>query len=307
MEVVEHHHNHMHKHFLQLIREHVSVRLSIPEGTKLRWAEHSSIGKYKGSSKFGDLEKWLTDLVILFEVMMYGGEDRDKEKVLSTLEFLDGEARKWYHRHVVNVHHAHLRWIFEEVIMGLYDQFVQSLTMQDACKEFLSALYNSATGIQGYYDILMDHAQNMVIYPDDYQIMEHFLNGIPDDIRKKVFDCGLSPEVNTIDDLVACAKAIKITKKTMAHYCKRTPMAAYLSPRAAPCCTTMATKPKKAMYTCCPRFESRLREPRRDDNNRRRAPRPTVEKALIRTVGVGEEHASATNHTNTHNNQHKTI
>ena len=183
---------------------------------------------------------------------MYGGKDRDKERVLSTLEFLDSEARKWYHHHVINVHRAHLCWTFEEVIMGLYDQFVQPSTMQDMYKEFLSASYNSATSIQGYYDILMDHAQNMVIYPDDYQIMEHFLNGIPDDIWEKVFDCSLSPEVNTIDDLVACAKAIEITKKTATHYRKRMPTAVYSSPRAALHRTTMATKPKEAMYTCCP-------------------------------------------------------
>ena len=133
--------------------------------------------------------------------------------------------------------------------MGLYDRFVQPSTMQDVRKEFLSASYNAATSIQGYYDILMDHAQNMVIYPDNYQIMEHFLNGIPDDIREKVFDCGLSPEVNTIDDLVACTKAIEITKKTMAHYRKRTPMTAYSLPRVAPRQMTMATKPKEATYT----------------------------------------------------------
>jgi len=83
-----------------------------------------------------------------------------------------GEAQKWYHRHVVNVHYACLHWTFEKVIIGLYDQSVQPSTMQDTCKEFLSTVYNSATGIQGYYDILMDHAQNMVIYPDEYQVME---------------------------------------------------------------------------------------------------------------------------------------
>jgi len=209
---------------------------------------------------------------------MYGGEDCDKERVLSTLEFLNGEARKWYHHHVINVHCAHLHWTFEEVIMRLYDWFVQPLTMQDACKEFLSTSYNAATGIQGYYDILMDHAQNMVIYSDDYQIMERFLNGIPNDIQEKVFDCGLSPEVNTIDDLVACAKAIKITKKTAAHYCKRTPMTAYLLPRVAPHCTTMATKPKEVTYTYHPQFESRSREPRCNNDNCCHAPQPTAEK-----------------------------
>ena len=93
--------------------------------------------------------------------------------------------------------------------------------MQDVHKEFLSATYNAITDIQGYYDILMDHAQNLVILPNEYQVMERFLQGIPEDIRDKIFECGLSPEVNTIDDLVACAKAIEISKKTAAHYRKK--------------------------------------------------------------------------------------
>ena len=90
--------------------------------------------------------------------------------------------------------------------------------MQDAREEFHGASYNTTTGIQGYYDTLMDHAQNMVIPPDAYQIMRRFLAGIPGDIREKIFECGLSPEVNTIDDLVASAKAVEMNKKTAAYY-----------------------------------------------------------------------------------------
>ena len=55
--------------------------------------------------------------------------------------------------------------------------------MQDTQKGFLNAMYSAATGIQGYYNILMDHAQNMVIQPDEYQVMDRFLHGIPEDIR----------------------------------------------------------------------------------------------------------------------------
>ena len=68
------------------------MRLSIPEGMKICRAEHLSVRKYDSSPKFSDLERWLTDLVVLFEVSMYGGLDRERERVLSTLEFLDGKA-----------------------------------------------------------------------------------------------------------------------------------------------------------------------------------------------------------------------
>ena len=73
-------------------------------------------------------------------------------------------------------------------------------------------------GVQGYYDTLMNHAQNMVIFPDDYQVMERFLSDILEDIWDKLFKFRLSPKVNTINDLVACAKAIEISKKMAAHY-----------------------------------------------------------------------------------------
>jgi len=153
--------------------------------------------------------------------------------------------------------------------------------MQDARKEFLSASYNTATGIQGYYDILMDHAQNMVIYSDDYQVMERFLSGIPDDIWDKVFECGLSPEVNMIDDLVACAKAIEISKKTVAHYRKKMPIAPSPTTKLIPCCTTTDTRPRQGTYPHCPQFEYKSRDddPRRhhyqpiDGNVRGDAPR----------------------------------
>ena len=130
--------------------------------------------------------------------------------------------------------------------------------MQDARKEFLSASYNTATGIQGYYNILMDHAQNMVIYPDDYQVMERFLSGILDNIWDKVFECGLSPEVNMIDDLVTCAKAIEISKKMAAHYRKKMPTAPSLTTKLIPRRMTMDTRPRQGTYPRRPQFEYKL-------------------------------------------------
>ena len=83
----------------------------------------------------------------------------------------------------------------------------------------------------------MDHAQNIVIFPDNYQIMKIFLSGIPEDIWDKLFKFGLSPEVNTIDDLVAYAKAIEISKKMVAHYQKKTSSMPYTSARTVSQCT----------------------------------------------------------------------
>ena len=64
----------------------------------------------------------------------------------------------------------------------------------------------------------MDHAHNMAIYPDDYQIIKTFLKGLPSYIHEFLFKNGLLPEINTIDDFVAQAIKHEIAKKTLDHY-----------------------------------------------------------------------------------------
>ena len=85
--------------------------------------------------------------------------------------------------------------------------------MQDAWEEFLHAKYKAEMGVQGFYDNIMDHAQNIAVHSDEYQIMEVFLKGVPTTIHDKIFENGLSLEVNMIDDLVSCAKAIEMSYK----------------------------------------------------------------------------------------------
>ena len=134
-------------------------------------------------------------------------------------------------------------------------------------------------GVQGYYDTLMDHAQNMVIFPDDYQVMERFLSGIPEDIRDKLFEFGLSPEVNTIDGLVACAKAIEISKKTAAHYRKKTSSTPYTPARTVPRRTMPESRLRQTTYMRRPRFETKTKEEKKDEDKRRQSSRPSFVKA----------------------------
>jgi hypothetical protein len=156
--------------------------------------------------------------MVLFEVEQYGGEAWDRERVLHVLQFLDGEARSWYHRHVVNVNRSQLAWMFKQVIIRLYDRFIHLSTMQDACSAFFTARYSEDKGIQGFYDILEDHTQNMAVYPNMYQIVEMFLKGIPLYIHEQMIKDGLSLEINTINDFVAEVKRHKSAKKMLDYY-----------------------------------------------------------------------------------------
>jgi hypothetical protein len=67
----------MHECMCTLIQQHLDVRLVLPAGTKTRKTDSESVGKYRGSLKFSELENWLTNLVILLEVKQYGGHDHD--------------------------------------------------------------------------------------------------------------------------------------------------------------------------------------------------------------------------------------
>jgi hypothetical protein len=57
----------MHERLYELIRQHLSVRLIIPQGAKTRKTDTGSVGKYSGGAKFSELENWLANLVVLFE------------------------------------------------------------------------------------------------------------------------------------------------------------------------------------------------------------------------------------------------
>jgi hypothetical protein len=210
----------MHERLYELIRQHLTMRLVIPPGAKTRKTDTDSVGKYAGGAKFSDLENWLANLVVLFEAEQYGGADRDRERILHVPQFLNDEAKRWFNRHVLHVRRTQLMWSFEEVVTGLYDCFIHPSTMQDARAAFFAARYTESKGIQGFYDTLVDHAQNMAVYPDAYQIVETFLRGIPTYIRERMIKDGLSPEVNTIDDFVAEAKKHEAAKKTLDYYNK---------------------------------------------------------------------------------------
>ncbi|KAF5377165.1 hypothetical protein D9615_006318 [Tricholomella constricta] len=214
----EQHKTKMHERLHQLMHERLSVRLSLPDGMKSRRADAKSVGTYSGSAKFGDLEEWLSSLVVMLAVSQFGGAERDQERVLITSEFLDGEARKWYNRHVIHVNRDKQYWTFEDVILGLYDRFVLPSTMQDARNDFNAVTYSASKGIQGLYDDLVDHAMNMAARTDDWTFLEKFLKTLPREMRKALFDDGLSPEINTAQEFLAVGLAHQATQKTADYF-----------------------------------------------------------------------------------------
>ena len=88
-------------------------------------------------------------------------------------------------------------------------------TMQDACKAYATTHYSDKLGIQGYYDTLIIHAQNMSVYQNAYNIIDTFLHGLPKEMHTKMLENGLTPEANTVEDFISEGKALEATTHTM--------------------------------------------------------------------------------------------
>jgi hypothetical protein len=93
--------------------------------------------------------------------------------------------------------------------------------MQEARDAYYTACYSAQLSVQGFYDTLCDHAQNMSVYPDAYNLMDTFLCGLPKEMQSEMLKNRLTPETNTIKDFVAEGKAIEDAMKTMDHYNKQ--------------------------------------------------------------------------------------
>ncbi|KAG6893556.1 hypothetical protein C0992_009527, partial [Termitomyces sp. T32_za158] len=175
--------DHMHDHLTRLVDDSLGVRFKFPDGVKPRRAEGKHIRAYAGGHKFSQLEDWAMDVCYHLAACCYGGDDMDQERIFMLHEFIDGKAWNWFRRHVLHTNRDKHDWTFKEVLIGLYNRFVNVATMQEACEAFRTAVYDVRTGVQTFYDDLVGHAQNMAVYPDEFTIREMFLDGIPAEMR----------------------------------------------------------------------------------------------------------------------------
>ncbi|KAG6893490.1 hypothetical protein C0992_009771, partial [Termitomyces sp. T32_za158] len=221
-EAVKIHMDHMHDRLTRLVDDSLGVRFKFPDGVKPHRADGKHIRSYAGGHKFSQLEDWAMDICYHLAACCYGGDDMDQEHIFVLHEFMDGEAWNWFCRHVLHTNRDKSHWTFKEVLIGLYNCFVNAATMQEAREAFRTAVYDARTGVQTFYDDLVGHAQNMAVYLDEFTIQETFLDGIPAEMhRALIHDDNLSPEVNTVTEFLAYAIRYEQSARTATHYDQR--------------------------------------------------------------------------------------
>ena len=219
-DVDQHYRESMLSRLMNTITEALERPLRFPEGYKPP-LKSEEIKKYGGSLKFSDLENWLATVAYRYVLLKFGGEDHDTDRVrvLTLAEYLEGDALTWYMAHVLSAKRTITEWSFCDVVTGLYDRYILPTSMQDAREGFHKVRYMTALGIQGFYDALLEHAQNMAVYPDNYTILEEFMMGIPPATLTRCFrDHRLTAKVNSLDAWVGAAKEIEHCDRTEAYY-----------------------------------------------------------------------------------------
>jgi len=205
---------------MRTISDALGRAIKFPEGYKAN-LKYDGIIKYSGSPKFSILEHWLANVVNRYTLMNFGGNspDTDYIRVLTLAEYLDGDAASWFTSHVLSIRRTTVNWTFCDVIIGLYDRYILPSSMQDARESFRKVKYTTTLGVQGFYDALLEHAQDMAVYPDSYTILEEFMAGLPQAMLSRCFrEHRLTVEANSLDEWVGAAKEIEQCDRSETYY-----------------------------------------------------------------------------------------
>ncbi|KAG6886458.1 hypothetical protein C0995_007623 [Termitomyces sp. Mi166 len=194
-------------------------------------------------------------------VCCYGGDDMDQECIFMLHEFIDGEVWNWFRHHVLHTNRDKHDWTFKKVLIGLYNRFVNAVTMQEAYEAFRTAVYDARTGVQTFYDDLVGHAQNMAVYLDEFTIWETFLDRIPAEMHHALIcDDNLSLKVNTVTEFLVYAIHYEQSARTATHYDQHSSRHAQGHCQPVKVGTFLA-KRSKMERNCNPRFVVRHRLP----------------------------------------------
>jgi hypothetical protein len=218
-EVQDRYRHDMHQRLINIVRDHCGTKRTFgSDKERPKPPDISSVAKYKGDDKMKSLETWVTDVSIYFAIANLSGPEKDDARVYYSGMLVEGTAQSFLRHHVFGLNREKIKWSFEDVVTALYDRFVLASVTQDARTLFEKARYHPDTGIQGLYDKICDIAETMLDHPDRYTLADRFIRAIPANWRKELFVRDFTPEMNTIEELVAEAKAIEAAEHTSRHY-----------------------------------------------------------------------------------------
>ncbi|KAJ7224420.1 hypothetical protein GGX14DRAFT_557298 [Mycena pura] len=138
----------LHRHYEQYLKETLGKRSAMQsvfdEHKNLKFPSPTS---YNGS---GDINKFDEHIMLLchwMELLGLGGRRNDHKRVLMHGFYLSGPAKEWYEQNVKGMYRPKRNWTHIELILGLFDRFIDNACVQKATDSFWSTKYSPEVGL----------------------------------------------------------------------------------------------------------------------------------------------------------------
>ncbi|KAJ7504731.1 hypothetical protein B0H11DRAFT_2347407 [Mycena galericulata] len=160
---------------------------------------------YSGSGDINKFDEHILSIGRWFELMGLGGRKNDHKRLLTHGFYLTGAAKDWYENQVVGMYRSKTHWTYRELVLGLFDRFIDTSCIQKATDQFWSAKYSAEIGVMGFYHELMTAARRMVKRPDSYTFKTQLMSRMPADMVEALIERNVTAEYCKIKEILECA------------------------------------------------------------------------------------------------------
>jgi hypothetical protein len=209
----------IHRSYHQLVDEQVKIPLhTVSSGIKLSSIQVPLPKAYSGDEDIKQFDGWLHSMLWWMKINHYAGPEREHDRIMLTVTYLDEKAKTWFNDNVKGVNCRRRVWTFKDIITGLYDRFIHESSIQDATQKFYSVKYTTDGGVYGFYHEPEHYASRMIHEPDSYTFNTQLMMGLPSSMIWSVIDKGVTAETSSLNEILHMAKRVEEGNKVMRRY-----------------------------------------------------------------------------------------
>ncbi|KAJ6478844.1 hypothetical protein C8R47DRAFT_1074863 [Mycena vitilis] len=157
---------------------------------------------YNGAADIVKFDEHVLSLVRWLELIGLGGKKNDHRRILTHGFYLTGVAKQWYENQVIGLYRSKWNWTYQELILGLFERFINTACVQKATELFYTAKYSAAIGAMGLYYEMMTAARRMIKRPDSLTFKSHFIAKMPEAMVDDLVDNNITAEMCTIKEVL---------------------------------------------------------------------------------------------------------
>ncbi|KAJ7711063.1 hypothetical protein B0H16DRAFT_1480614 [Mycena metata] len=159
--------------------------------------------KYNGDKNIKAFESHIASIVQWLQIIGLSGPAEDERRKGLHSFRLTGAAKEWYDTRVNGIQRPKKKWTHLQMILGLFDYFIDTSCVQQVTTEFWEAKFSAEIGAAGFYHELVTKANRMVKKPDSYTFKNHFIEELPAPMVRHLLRNNVTAEYCTIKDILS--------------------------------------------------------------------------------------------------------